>query len=265
MKKLCYIFALSILLSFSLECKEFIFHPLVANIFEARVGSQFQTNTEKIRLDIGASLDIYRNYGDTNFIYSIGADFFTLTRLRSAGRFKFPVETSDYFFGANFSAKINAFVKDIFFRVRIAHISSHLVDGFARDSVFYQLPFVYSKEFIDFVLAYQISFMRVYIGSEVIFSYLPKDLNLVIPQVGCDFEKEIFSNLQLVGGYDLKFSGTDGKLFAVHSAQIGIFITTYKNSGIVLNFNLFDGRSIHGMFYKQKDKYFAIGFEIIGI
>ena len=76
-----------------------LFTPLTANVFEPRIGAMYQLSAEKLRLDIGASFDLADLKLFDGVETRFGTDFFTFTRLRSERGFKFPVETSDYFFG----------------------------------------------------------------------------------------------------------------------------------------------------------------------
>ncbi|HYF01921.1 MAG TPA: hypothetical protein VEC36_00985, partial [Patescibacteria group bacterium] len=140
------------------------FTPLIANPLEGRVGAMYQFADNKLRLDIGNSIDVYKL---PNRDVAFGVDFYTFTRLRSEGNFKFPVETSDYYFGVNFSSSSLRDSKKYYdeesdrtyevgfkpsLRLRLAHISSHLVDGLADTSgKLEKKPFVYSREFADLV------------------------------------------------------------------------------------------------------------------
>ncbi len=66
------------------------------------------------------------------------------SRLRSLSDFRFPVETADYFFGA-YEVWMNPLGP---FRLRLSHISSHLVDG-ADSSIVGGSSSHYSREFVQ--------------------------------------------------------------------------------------------------------------------
>jgi hypothetical protein len=237
-----------------------LFKPLTANVFEPRIGSMYQFEDEKVRLDIGASIDAVRFSIDSSSL-SAGFDFFTYTRLRSEENFKFPVETSDYFFGANFCwlGSINDF--NLEGRLRISHISSHLVDGYSSNSTFWQAPFVYSREFVDLVLAARFSNIRPYIGTTLVFSTAPDNVNQAIFQAGADAWLDLSSFVALRAGYDLKFP-SNYDMTITNAFQAGIMLKTSSSAGIFLSTYYYHGNSIHGMFYQDIDSYFAIGFEI---
>lgn len=239
-----------------------LFKPLTANTFEPRVGCLFNSKDNKLRLDIGTSVDLIAINATKSYPLRLGADFFTYTRLRSQGRMKFPVETSDYFFGVNASGKTYLFEKPLFFRIRLAHISSHLVDGFAKDSIFLKMPFVYSREFADIVAAFDMKSVRVYAGLNYIFSTKPKGIMPLNPQAGFDFEQKFNKWFSVRGGYDFKLLGINDVFTAVHTAQLGLFFKTDEYLGVLLNLNGFRGKSIHGMFYNENESYYGFGFQL---
>lgn len=232
-----------------------LFTPLRANVFESRIASMYEFGADKLRLDIGNSTDFYRLTKDSLHEVRFGTDFFTMTRLRSVGKFKFPVETSDYFFGVNASAQYGDFST----RFRLAHISSHLVDG--SDSVA-QRFFVYSREFFDAVGTFNINGLRPYAGLNFLFSKQPRDFGWLTPQIGFDFTKKLAANIFIVGGYDFKLPTIHSTTTGVNTAQIGIKFGEQNGKGILLNLYGYDGKSLHGMFYNQQDSYIAFGFQV---
>lgn len=80
-----------------IEAQNALFTPFLASPLEARIGSFYQPSKDKMRLDIGNTVDLSVFDTDSTWKYSIGTDAFILTRLRSEGNLKFPVETADYF------------------------------------------------------------------------------------------------------------------------------------------------------------------------
>ena len=170
--------------------------------------------------------------------FHVGADFFTFTRLRTAGNFKFPVETSDYYFGVNtaYQTQLNDNVKGEA-RLRVAHISSHLVDGMSTEGVFRRMPFVYSREFIDMTFALNFNEkIRYYAGVNSLFHKIPNEFNTFIPNLGMDFDLSIcgMKNLSLSGGYDFKLEGINDIYNGVNSAELGIKIKTKNNIGFLI-------------------------------
>ena len=216
----------------------------------------YQFDDERLRLDIGASIDIYE-WGDTTNAqrFSVGADFMTWTRLRSETNFKFPVETIDYWFGVNFKGEIDGWQG----RVRLAHISSHLVDGLADQSgTLSPAPFVYSREFIELIASRNFGVLRPYVGATLMWATQPDDPNPVIPQAGVDLRWWIGPQFQVRGGYDLRLVGINGTYAAANAAQLGVFFEAWNGRGVMLSLYGYSGRSMHGMFYQGYDAYGAL-------
>src|SRR5690349_10237991 len=83
-----------------------LFHPLLANPFEARMGLEKALDENFLTLQIGNSTDLlaWRGVGgDSSSELRVGADFFTWSHLLSGSDFRFPVQTIDYLFGVNAS------------------------------------------------------------------------------------------------------------------------------------------------------------------
>ncbi len=253
------LFALAVA-TFRLSASEF--KPPVASVFEESVGAHYQFETEKLRLDIGNSFDLFALSVADNKM-TIGADFFTYTRLRTAGNFKFPVETSDYYFGLNSAYFDTLGTMPMAYRLRVAHVSSHLVDGLADSLTFKRLPFVYSREFADFMAMATLGDFRVYAGVNFLYSTKPKDFSLFHPQLGFDFEHKLSNSISIKGGYDFKLVGIADKYHGVSNYNAGIAFNTPYSTQIYIAFYGYNGKSMHGMYFNERDDYTGIGFNFL--
>lgn len=259
-----------VILTIDSKCADsLLFKPLAANIYESRIGAVFTDNDEKLRLDIGGNYDLYRSIPNSDFLWAIGTEFFTYTRLRSEGNFKFPVETTDFYFGVNFTSKFE--IKQLPFqsRLRLAHISTHLSDGYSTNGVFIKEPFVYSREFFDIVVTLPKWGLRPYLGCILVFSYIPKDVNLIIPQLGVEYIRPIIGDLEVVVAYDLKIDGCNNSenneltYKPMNMIVVGVIYRTEQNRGILLKIERYFGKNYYGQFYKTCDNYLGIGFELL--
>lgn len=238
-----------------------------ASQIEGRIGTIGQFQDERLRLDIGNSFELSRFNvfgGDKNL--SFGGDFMTYTRIRSDGKFKFPVETTDYYFGVNSIYFFNSFGNPSNLRVRLAHISSHIIDGFSdKSGQLSRIPFTYSREFIDILYINEIyKNLRVYLGSNFIFSTIPDNVNFIEPQIGFDYKIDLISRIQFRIGYDLRFLGTDNNYRGANASQFGFLFKTdeLNDKGIYIGYYFYEGYSMHGMFIGEHDSYSGIGFQI---
>ncbi|TAL69144.1 MAG: DUF1207 domain-containing protein [Bacteroidetes bacterium] len=257
------LFLFLLLFNFTKAMDGHLFLSPVANILEPRIGAIFELSVKKLRLDIGTSVDLLEFKTGENSIMRIGTDFFTLSRLRSEGNMKFPVETADYFFGINSTAKGIVFGYDYSARLRLAHISSHIVDGMANDTILKVEPFVYSREFAELIGAVNINDIRFYAGLTYVFSRQPKITNSLIPQLGFDSRIKINNFMDFCIGYDLRLTGLDNTYSALHSFVAGTDILITGDTCIRLFLSVVEGKSIHGMFYKNNESFKGIGFQVV--
>jgi hypothetical protein len=258
-----------ILISFTLSLSaEVQFKPYEANIFEGRVGVTGQPSEENLRLDIGMTYDLFDLAEINGNKLTLGTDWMVWTRLQSEGRFKFPVETSDYWFGVNMT-----YVADDYgIRMRLAHISSHLVDGYTNRTAdsweFLKTPFVYSREFVELSAYYNLTEeIRVYGGVSYLFSTIPDDFVALTPQAGFDFVYPVYNfdnggQLQIRGGVDLKITDNIDKLRQTVSSQLTVGYFSDSDTGVALGIYGYDGHSMHGMFFMDVDSYLGVGGQI---
>ncbi len=244
-----------------------LFPPLLANTFEGRVGTILRADG-KLRLDIGNSIDVVAIALDSTRTQrlTIGVDFFTYTALRAEENFHFPVEASDYFFGVNFNYASDLAVGQFLARLRVSHISAHLVDGSydAGEAAWrYGGPRVYSREFVDLVAAIKRTYYRFYTGVQYLFHDDPPEIPNWSYQAGMELflENTLGRSLHPYLAYDFRlvpvrvYSG-------VHSVQGGIKIGRWRGPGLNLFVAYFSGHSIHGEFYDIRETYWASGFTV---
>lgn len=245
-----------------------LFKPLVANTFEPRMGILTQFGKNRLRLDIGNSLDLleYGYPGDSS-VFRMGSDFFTYTLLRGEKDFHFPVDASDYLFGVNISFKRQLQSGILSSRLRISHISSHFVDGHYdnyigqwKDS---RPPIVYSREFLDGVVALEPASLqgnlRAYLGATYLFHVDPKTLPRFSAEGGVEVHHELRPLLSLYCSYQgtvLNIAETSVR----HNIQLGGKLGEWQGGGLNIYFSYFSGYSVHGEYYNVKESYFALGF-----
>jgi uncharacterized protein DUF1207 len=255
------------------ETSNLNFEPLIANPYEARMGFIGQPSEERLRMDIGASFDLIEISKNGTF----GVDMMTYTRLRSEGRFKFPVETTDYYFGVNTAFRF--YDKPIFgrlfygheqLRIRLAHISSHLIDGYTTDNEFITPPFVYSREFLEVIYKVNHDYadydlpikISPYLGVNYIFSKIPNNIESFELITGLELNRYFMNGISFQAGYNFTLKGFDDTYYGVSNAQAGIKFNLAKGRAIFVGVYLYDGLSMHGMFFNQKDSYIGIGTQI---
>jgi len=241
--------------------------PFTSNLLEPRSGFMFAIGEDWLRLDIGTSRDFLQLKSGEETI-SLGADLFTFTRLRSNDNFKFPVETIDFFFGINAGFNKHDGDREYGFRIRLSHLSAHLVDGrynvHTNKWVGGRDPFTYSKEFVEFFPYYRISGFRVFLGLTYIFHIIPEIINKGIYQVGFDYYILPISNGSTTPfvAYDFKLNGINNTYFGNNIAKLGVKFGSPLSRGFSVLISYISGKSIQGELFDLTENYFNIGFNL---
>lgn len=241
-------------------------NPFTANTLEPKLGFLFHSSENELRLDIGNSVDIVRV---TNCMstYSFGADLFTYTRLRKEENFHFPVDAVDYLFGVNFSYKMKFNRLEAGVRVRLSHISAHMVDGHYENTLNVwrdnQNPRVYSREFIELMPYVKFRNLRVYAGFTYIFHIDPVYLKKDNYQIGFDYfvPAKLFGLINPYIGYDLKLIHPHAYT-ANNSIVAGLKLGKRFGRGMSLYYQFYSGNSVHGEYFDKKVEYSAIGINL---
>ncbi|MDT8325679.1 MAG: DUF1207 domain-containing protein [Bacteroidota bacterium] len=244
-----------------------LFPPLIAHHLEPRVGMSRLVEEERLRLDIGNSIDVQRwEDGLDGMTVAAGVDFFTWTSLRQEKDFHFPVDAVDYLFGLYASVRRDITDESsVSARLRLSHISAHLVDGSYlkeeqrwRDG---QLPRVYSREFIDLVVAFEYrDWLRAYGGGKYVYHVDPPGLGRWTPQAGLEaaWLRVLDAPLHAYLAVDARMLDVNGWDAAVN-VQAGVKVGAWRGTGVDLFVAYYHGMSQHGEYYDMMWSYWGPG------
>ncbi len=250
---------------FSFVPSGLLFRPLVANTFEPRVGFVVQSGENKLDLDIGNSIDLLQ-YTTDSLAFTFGTDFFTYTLLRGENDFHFPVDASDYLFGFNVNMFRRHHSGTMAARLRVSHISAHFVDGHYNNTIGQwkdnHPPQVYSREFVDFTLAFEPSLLkgstRAYIGGAYLFHVDPRGLSKMSGVVGGEYHTELTRTVNPYVAYQATYMKViDAE--TRHDIQAGIKVGSWGGHGVKIFASYFSGYNIHGEYYDEKETYTGFG------
>jgi hypothetical protein len=239
--------------------------PFVANMLEPKAGFVVMSKN-KLRLDISTSQDFYKKETE-NTSFSFGGDLFTYTRLRSEKDFKFPVEAIDYLFGFNAGYKVLNKNDEYGFRLRLSHISAHLVDGSydAHNNVWRggDNPRVYSREFIEFIPYSRYKGFRIYGGLTYLFHVTPENIGKEIYQLGFDYHMNWLDAGIFVPyiAYDFKLNKIDA-YSGNNVFTAGLKFGKTYGKGINVAYSYYSGRSIQGEYFDKNENYSAVSINL---
>jgi hypothetical protein len=247
-----------------------LFPPLLAHHVEARMGAMKMHGEDRLRLDIGNTVDLleFRN-GKGDQLFAVGAEFFTWTSLREERDFHFPVDAVDYLFGVNASWRMHVDENVITAaRFRLSHISAHLVDGSYDKSTSSwrndRLPLVYSREYVELIAALEYrNLLRVYAGAQYVYHIDPRELG----RFGLQSGLEIFCHdmpakaIHPYIAYDFRTVNATA-VTGTHSVQAGVKLGNWRGRGLNIFIAAYSGKSRHGEYYDLDWSYWGPGFTI---
>ncbi len=225
-----------------------IFRPWIASPWEPRIGAATFIGSDSLELYLGGYVRLFGNQGQR---WQVGAEGFTISRLRREAHFKFPVELIDYYFGVDYQRAGTTLNIPWQLRVRLGHISAHVVDG-----AFDRLPsFVYSQEFVTATL--RLIFAQLHVLSEIayLFSVLPAQLDRLQPAVGATLHLTV-SGYHLLAGYRLRNVGIGGNRFWNHRIVLQVWPPALP---LYFQFSFYNGKSYHGMLYDRTERFATLG------
>ncbi len=251
-----------------------LFKPLLADPMEPRIAVMPWLQERHLQLDIGTSADLYLS---ENKDFAAGVDFATYSLLNRSDNFKFPVDAIDYLFGINASWKqpvsIGALPFDEFSgKIRLSHISAHFEDGHI-DATTRQLiqpadwsgnlPFTYSREFINLVVALSSPKHRIYGGYQYLYHTIPDGINPHSFQAGVEISTSdntyLAADFKLLPIWQPLIEETRG-FRGTWNVQAGTRLNSIGLAKVRVACNYFSGMSRHGMYFYRPESYSTIGF-----
>ncbi|HPN37458.1 MAG TPA: hypothetical protein PL041_03580 [Melioribacteraceae bacterium] len=253
------------------------FKPLIANVYEPRIGVLYFPDDRSLKVDIGNSIDIieYNNLlPDTKI--SLGIDFMAYGLASSYEGKRLQIDALDGFFGGNATAsvKVNKTL-DYKFRFRIIHNSAHLVDGsYNSDKGTWKnnyLPVPYARDFMELTFVKEKNFSK-------------GDYRLYCsPSYSVLIRPEILKRWSFNSGIELYFNNILGEILekesnmylAYHFSLIGTPIYNGNNTiiagvklgdvytkGINFYFSYHMGMHYFSEYFSKRLNKFGIGFNV---
>lgn len=249
-----------------------LFSPLLADPTEPRIAVMPWLGERSLQLDIGASTDLYQSDSKT---FAAGVDFGTFSLLHRKQNFKFPVDAIDYLFGINASWKrpihnVALPFDEFSARARLSHISAHFEDGhydaasqkWIQGDCPFPIPFTYSREFVNLVVALSSPSHRIYAGYQYLYHSIPDGINPHSFQAGA--ELFLSKNSYLAADFKLlplwQSSLNESKGYrGTWNLQAGRRLDFIGLESVRLAYNYYSGMSRHGMYFYHPESFSTIG------
>jgi hypothetical protein len=247
-----------------------IFQPILADPLQPRIAVMPWTSDKYLQLDIGTSADLYQS---RNKDFAVGIDFGTFSLLRCSDNFKFPVDTIDYLFGVNASMTKpiqSTLPFDTFSaKLRLSHISAHFEDGHTDASGHwiqgdcpFTIPFVYSREFLNLVLALSSKGNRIYAGYQYMYHSSPDGINPHSFQAGAELstpgDTYLAADFKLLPAWDASFNETRG-FRGTWNLQAGMRLGSIGLEKVRVAYNYSSGLSRQGMYFYRPESFSTVG------
>jgi len=238
-----------------------LFVPFISSHDEPLMGLEQQLGSSALKVGIGNAVDLieYRCDNDT---LRWGADFFSYSLASTIRDVRLKIDAADGFFGMHFAWTNGS---PWMFRLRAIHQSAHFVDGhynLAAQSWDSQ-PIPFSRNYGDVAAAYRLSLkelaIRAYGGPSFAVYNNPKDIRRWGGFAGCEIHT--LSENALYAAFNISFLGVpvyngSGTLAA------GIKFGDWDGRGVRLYAQYYSGLDLFGQYYKNRTKYFSLGFAI---
>jgi hypothetical protein len=252
-----------------------LFPPLVANPQEVRVGVRKEIGSSRLKLDIGSALDWFEvrlNASGTDRL-RMGSDLFTYALTTSAQGLRLQVDAVDGFFGGHFSYLHSADSWSLGLRLRMMHLSAHLIDGhFDNQTMMWKdgrLPIPFTRDSGELTAALSSSIgplpFRLYSGFTLAVLVRPSDIrrfstlhgfectsgSLLGTALGKPFQMYAAFNLTLVG--IPAYVGTS-------VSEFGIKLGQWNGSGLRFYVNYASGMEFFSEYYDVRRDMAGVGF-----
>lgn len=250
-----------------------LFEPLLADPMQPHIAVMPKLDEQQLQLDIGTSVDLWQNERKDR---AVGIDFATWSLLEREDGFKFPVDSIDYLFGVNATWKNKLESTPMGFdtmttKVRVSHISAHFEDGHTNPDGSWlhpeltptnEIPFTYSREFINVTTAFSATGGKVYLGYQYLFHTIPGDINRHSFQAGAEIglphHAYLAADFKLLPEWNNSLGKTDG-FQGTWNLQAGMRLTSLGLDDVRVACSYFSGISRQGMYMNQSEEFTSLG------
>jgi hypothetical protein len=254
-----------------------IFAPLPANPEEVRVGVRREFGSMRMRLDIGAQLDLvgYEPESAPDISIRAGAEFFVFALTTSYQGLHLQVDAVDGYFGGHVIFRKEDIASTTYLRIRILHLSSHFIDGHFRLEtttwVDGQLPRPYSRDYAELLAAYEPRGetwnVMLYAGFNQSWFCRPATMlrfnsfqGIVARTTG--WTGPVFGRSTTLYMADHFLLSGVGELSGTNVLEAGIKFGAWESSGVKLYLSHHSGTEVYHQYFDVKRSDWGLGFSL---
>jgi hypothetical protein len=252
------------------------FAPLKANIQEARIGVFTFLDAERMKVDVGNSIDLfgYRSAA-RDLRVTAGIDFMAYAFTTGAQGLRLQIDAIDGFFGGNLTASLGPDSLCWTGRLRLLHHSAHLVDGHYsvpdQRWIDNRQPVAFTRDFGEFVLARTdrpgAFRLRTYAGLSYATLVRPAAVERLSYLAGAeastaDLVGPLWSRpVNLFLAYQASLTSV-GSYAATHQVQAGFKFGEWNGKGPALYVAYYHGRHMFAEYYNEPLSTIGAGFTV---
>lgn len=252
------------------------FSPLRANVQEPRIGVFKYFGTANLKVDIGNTIDVFGySIPSPSLRFTAGIDFMAYAFVTGAQGLRLQIDALDGFFGGNITVSKQEDESRLLLRLRILHLSAHMVDGHyslrAKQWIDNREPIPFTKDFGELVVANVIenasTTVRYYGGISYATLVRPVELERFAFLVGIEL-----SNSEILGSvlsHDASpfianhFTVSGNPVFTGNNqTQIGIKFGSWNGKGVVLYLAYYTGNSFFSEYFDERVQIVGAGFTV---
>ena len=251
-----------------------LFPPLRADYQEPRTGVRKEAGTSRLKLDIGSSIDFLEYRTDTaGSRLRLGADFFTYALTTSAQGLRLQVDAVDGFFGGHIVYAAPGDDGRLFIRLRLLHISGHLIDGhWDRSTMEWKdnkLPIPYTRDFGELTALYAWPGKALELSAYSGFSYAtlvrPDNLSRYGTIHGIEIHTTGLTPSALGRPYSLYVADNLAVTgipvcYGTNNMEFGVKLGEWNGTGIRLYGSYYHGLEVFSQYYYVRTDQWGIGF-----
>ncbi len=248
---------------------------LPSNPEEPRTGIRLEIGQSRMRLDVGANLDLLEFRSSTDSRFRLGLMIFAYSLVTNNQGLRLQIDALDGFFGGHVSYRAAADNHAFLVRLRILHRSAHFVDGHIDPTtgtwIDGHAPIPFTRDFGELVGACELGLssgiLKFYSGMSYATLVRPTEIERIAWLFGLDYHTSdslatLFGRpLVFYGGYNLSLVGIP-EYVGTNIVEGGVKFGRWDGQGFRIFVAYSSGLEVYGQYYNIRNRFWQIGFTL---